>query len=444
MYRAYLEQSQIFVGIYWQRYGWVGPGMEISGLEDEFRLAAGMPMLLYLKRPAPNQEPGLTAMINSIRSAGATSYRHFTTARELERLLVDDLAVLLSESFADATMSIGAPHPSRGQSGEPGGAELPVGTVTFLLTDIERSTRLWEAEPEAMEVALQQHDRLLLEVIEEHGGKVIASRGEGDSFFAVFPSAVSAVEAAGVCQLRLVGQAWPTGTALRVRMGLHTGEARVRGGDHVDHSPINRCARVRAAGHGGQVLLTKATRDLVAGHLGSGFGLKELGDFRLRDLAAPELIYQLIHADLPAEFPPIGTVAARTGNLPLQVSSFIGRARELDQITAALGEARVVILTGAGGVARPGWRCRPRDRCRRGFVTAPGCVNWARCATQLGWTMRLRRCFQSSPRPARAAATLWWSSCAVSSCYWCWTTVSICSKQRRRWPVYCSGHVSGS
>ena len=94
MYRAYLEQSQIFVGIYWQRYGWVGPGMEISGLEDEFRLAAGKPMLLYLKRPAPDQEPGLTAMIEGIRSAGTVSYRHFATARELERLLTDDLAVV--------------------------------------------------------------------------------------------------------------------------------------------------------------------------------------------------------------------------------------------------------------------------------------------------------------------------------------------------------------
>ena len=106
MYRAYLEQSQIFVGIYWQRYGWVVPGMEISGLEDEFRLAAGMPMLLYLKRPAPDQEPGLTAMIAG--SAGTASYRHFATAMELERLLTDDLAVLLSESFADATINIGA------------------------------------------------------------------------------------------------------------------------------------------------------------------------------------------------------------------------------------------------------------------------------------------------------------------------------------------------
>ena len=349
MYRAYLEQSQIFVGIYWQRYGWVGPGMEISGLEDEFRLATGKPMLLYLKRPAPDQEPGLTAMIEGIRSAGAVSYRHFGTARELERLLTDDLAVVLSESFAGAAISIAASRPS---PTEPDGVELPAGTLTFLLTDIEGSTQLWETEREAMEVALQRHDRLLAEVIESHGGAVITSRGEGDSFFAVFPSAVSAVEAAGMCQLRLGREQWPTGTALRVRMALHTGEARLRGGDHVDHTPINRCAGVRAAGHGGQVLLTKSTSDLVAGSLGGGFGLKRLGEFRLRDLAEPELIFQLIHADLPVDFPPIHTVAERTGNLPLQVSPFIGRARELDQTAAALGEARVVTLTGAGGVGK--------------------------------------------------------------------------------------------
>src|ERR1700759_5278206 len=104
MYRAYLEQSQVFVGIYWQRYGWVAPGMEISGLEDEYRLAAGKPMLLYLKRPAPGPEPRLKAMIDSSRAAGTVSYRTFATARELERLLADDLAVLLSESFAGAAV----------------------------------------------------------------------------------------------------------------------------------------------------------------------------------------------------------------------------------------------------------------------------------------------------------------------------------------------------
>ena len=193
---------------------------------------------------------------------------------------------------------------------------------------------------------------LLTEVIEGHGGVVVTSRGEGDSFFAVFASAVSAVEAAGACQLRLGTEAWPAGAALRVRMGLHTGEAQVQQGDHVDHAPINRCARVKAAAHGGQVLVTKTTRDLVGGRLGGGFGLKRLGEFRLRDLAEPELIYQLTHADLPADFPPLRTLAERTGNLPLPVSSFIGRARELEQTAAALGQARVVTLTGPGGVGK--------------------------------------------------------------------------------------------
>src|SRR6266480_3853425 len=139
MYRAYVEQSQVFVGIYWQRYGWVAPGMEISGLEDEYRLAAGKPMLLYLKRPAPDQEPRLAAMIDGIRAAGTVSYRTFATARELERLLADDLAVLLSESFAGAAVSSRAPGPLPAGSGRPGEAELPAGTVTFLLTDIEGS-----------------------------------------------------------------------------------------------------------------------------------------------------------------------------------------------------------------------------------------------------------------------------------------------------------------
>jgi len=352
MYRAYLAQSQVFVGIYWQRYGWVAPGMEISGLEDEFRLAAGKPMLVYLKRPAPDIEPRLAAFLDSIRAAGTVSYRTFATARELERLLADDLAVLLSESFTGASIASGAPRLAPAGPGERMEADLPAGTVTFLLTDIEGSTRLWENAPAAMEVALAQHDRLLAGVIGAHGGVVVTSRGEGDSFFAVFPGAVEAVEAAGACQLALNVEAWPAGAALRVRMGLHTGEARARGSDRVDHAPVNRCARVKAAGHGGQVLVTKTTRDLARERLGGGFGLTRLGEFRLRDLAEPELIYQLTHADLPADFPPLTTVAERPGNLPVPVSSFIGRERELEETAAALRQARVVTLTGPGGVGK--------------------------------------------------------------------------------------------
>jgi len=375
MYRAYLAQSQVFVGIYWQRYGWVAPGTDISGLEDEYRLgaAAGMPMLLYLKRPAPGLEPRLAAMIDSIRAAGTTSYRTFATPRELDRLLADDLAVLLSESFAGsaagaaaaggaaagglAAAGLAAGPGAAGPAGpaaadDPAGEELPAGTVTFLLTDIEGSTRLWESVPEAMGMALERHDRLLTEVIEGHGGTVIGSRGEGDSFFAVFPGAVAAVEAAGACQIRLAAEEWPAGAALRVRMGMHTGEVRARGSDHVDHAPINRCARVKATAHGGQVLVTKTTRDLASGRLGGGFGLRRLGEFRLRDLAEPELIYQLTHADLPAEFPPLAGLAERAGNLPLQATSFVGRAREKSEVLALLAGSRLVTLTGPGGAGK--------------------------------------------------------------------------------------------
>src|SRR5262249_58198106 len=138
---------------------------------DEVRLAAGQPMLVYPKRPAPGQEPRLAAMIDAIRAAGSVSYRTFATPRELERLLADDLAVLLSEHFAGGGAQV----------------ELPAGTVTFLLTDIEGSTRLWETVPEAMEGALERHNRLVTEVIGEHGGVVVTSRGEGDSFSARFP-----------------------------------------------------------------------------------------------------------------------------------------------------------------------------------------------------------------------------------------------------------------
>src|SRR5215472_8129811 len=312
--------------------------MDISELEDEYRLAAGKPMLLYVKRPAPDEEPRLAAMIEGIRAAGTVSHRTFATARELERLLADDLAVRLSESFEGAAAVAVA--------------DLPAGIATFLLTDIEGSTRLWESVPDAMTEALERHNRLLTDVIEDHGGVVVTSRGEGDSFFTVFPSAVAAVEAAGACQLRLGSEPWPAGATLRVRMGLHTGEARAEGSERVDHAPINRCARVKGAAHGGQVLVTKTTSDLAGGRLGGGFGLKRLGEFGLRDLAEPELIYQLTHDGLPAEFPPIRTVAERPGNLPVPVSSFIGRAGELEQTAAALGQARVVTLTGPGGVGK--------------------------------------------------------------------------------------------
>lgn len=165
-------------------------------------------------------------------------------------------------------------------------AGLPAGTVTFLLTDIEGSTRQWEAAPDAMAVALEQHNRLLTDVITGHGGVVVTSRGEGDSFFAVFASAVDALTAAAAAQDRLAAEPWPPPCAVRVRMGLHTGEADLRAGEYHGHMAINRCARLKGAAHGGQVLVTQATRDLAVPLLAGSLGFRDLGEHRLRDLAA--------------------------------------------------------------------------------------------------------------------------------------------------------------
>jgi predicted ATPase/class 3 adenylate cyclase len=350
MYRAYLEQSQVFVGIYWQRYGWVGPGMEISGLEDEFRLAAGKPMLLYLKRPAPDQEPRLTTMIDSIRAAGTTSYRAFATPRELERLLADDLAVVLSESFRSAAEGTAAPRRSPAGPGEPGEAELPAGTVTFAVTDIEGSARLWETEPAAMARSLVLHNETLHAAFGHHGGVVFSTMG--DEMAVAFSSAAGAVRASVEAQRALIAAPWPTGTGmLKVRMGLHTDEVALSDGQYAS-APLRRCARLMAAAHGGQILMSDATEALVRSQLPDGATVLDLGEHRLRDLAGRMHIFQLVHPDLPGAFPALRTLDALPGNLPLQVSSFIGRARELGQTAAALSEARVVTLIGVGGVGK--------------------------------------------------------------------------------------------
>ena len=357
MYRAYLEQSQVFVGIYWQRYGWVAPGMDISGLEDEYRLAAGKPMLLYLKRPAPDQEARLTTLIDSIRAAGTTSYRTFATPRELERLLADDLAVVLSESFRGAAEGTAAPRRSSAGPGEPGEAELPAGTVTFAFTDIEGSTRLWETEPAAMARSLVLHNETLHAAFGHHGGAVFSTMGDGMAV--AFSSAAGAVRAALEAQRALMAAPWPAETGvLKVRMGLHTdeavlrhGQAVLRDGQYVNR-PLNRCARLMAAAHGGQILMSDATGALVRSQLPDGASLLDLGEHHLRDLAGRMHIFQLVHPDLPGAFPVLRTLDAFPGNLPLQVSSFIGRARELKQTAAALGESRVVTLIGVGGVGK--------------------------------------------------------------------------------------------
>jgi predicted ATPase/class 3 adenylate cyclase len=218
----------------------------------------------------------------------------------------------------------------------------PSGTVTFLFTDIEGSTRLWQQDEEAMRSALSRHDELLAGVVAEHAGVVFSSMGDGIA--AAFPSASGAVKAALAAQGSLEVEVWPTGTPLRVRVGLHTGEAELRDGDYFG-TAVNRAARLTAIGHGGQVLLSLATAEALGD---AGPALVDLGEHRLRDLDRPMHVFQVGEGVFPA----LRSLDSFLGNLPFQVSSFVGRDRELVRGVEALGSSRVVTLTGVGGVGK--------------------------------------------------------------------------------------------
>jgi class 3 adenylate cyclase len=205
--------------------------------------------------------------------------------------------------------------------------------VTFLFTDIEGSTRLWEERPDEMRVWVAEHDALFREAIEANDGYVFATGGDG--FAAVFGRAADAVAAAGECQAAIARL-----DRIKVRMGISTGEVQERGGDYFG-PPVNRTARLMAAGHGGQVLISAVTAELVP-----GLALRNLGEHRLRDLGSPILVWQLGDD----EFPPLKTLDARPGNLPVQLTTFIGRETDVKAVSALLGEHRLITLTGVGGV----------------------------------------------------------------------------------------------
>jgi predicted ATPase/class 3 adenylate cyclase len=223
--------------------------------------------------------------------------------------------------------------------------ELPTGTVTFLFTDIEGSTRLLQSFGERWQSILGDHHRLLRHAIREAGG--IDLRTEGDAFFAVFRSAPAAVAAATAAQRALAAHPWPPGATIRVRMGIHTGEAALGGDDYVGLD-IHRAARIAATGHGGQVLVSSTTSDLTRATLPDGVGLRDLGEHRLKDLARLERIYQLTIDGLTVDFPPIRSLETPT-NLPAQRTSFVGRQHEVDRVKELLRGPGLLTLTGPGG-----------------------------------------------------------------------------------------------
>ncbi len=221
--------------------------------------------------------------------------------------------------------------------------------LVFLFTDVEGSTRTWELQPEGMRAALGRHDALLRNAIANHGGRVFKSMGDG--FAAVFSDPAAAVSAAFEAQRELFRQDWQGLPVLRVRMALHTGSAEARDGDF--YGPIvNRVARLLDSAHGGQILLTGAIFQALGGSLPPGCEARAVGSYRFRDLLLPEEIYQLVHPQLPPVFDRLRALAAFPHNLPTQLSSFIGREKELSALSEWLEGSRVLSLTGPGGTGK--------------------------------------------------------------------------------------------
>jgi class 3 adenylate cyclase len=211
----------------------------------------------------------------------------------------------------------------------------PSGTVTFLFTDIEGSTRRWEADPETMRTALAAHDDVLRTSVEGHGGWLFKHTGDG--VCGAFSDAGDAVAAAVDAQRRL---------DLPVRMGIGTGTSELRGDDYFG-TALNRAARVMGVGHGGQILVSSSTAGLL-----DGVDLLDLGEHRLRDLSGAEHLFQVQAEGLVTEFPALRTVDATPGNLPVQSTSFVGRDVEVNQFSKLVRAHRLVTLTGVGGVGK--------------------------------------------------------------------------------------------
>jgi Adenylate and Guanylate cyclase catalytic domain len=285
-----------------------------------------------------------------------------------------------------------------------------------LFTDVEGSTRRWEADAEGMRVALAAHDEVLCKAIEAHGGRLFKHTGDG--VCAAFASPRSAVDAAVAAQRTL---------GLPVRMGLATGEAELREGDYFG-AVLNRAARVMAAGHGGQILVAESTAVLLR-----GVDLDDLGQRRLRDLLTPVGVFQVRAPGLRAEFPPLRALDASPGNLRPAVTSFIGRESAVAEVAAAVRAHRLVTLTGVGGVGKTRLALEVAGRLADEFADGVWVFELAAVAdpASVPDAVAARRYSRSTKRPASrplAASSTPTSSMRLSRMVWC----STCAMSRRR------------
>ena len=228
---------------------------------------------------------------------------------------------------------------------------IPTSTdsLTFLFTDIENSTQLWEQHPKAMKIALARHHTILRQTIADHHGQIF--KAVGDGFHAAFPSAMDGLKASMAAQRALYVEAWAKETPIKVRMALHTGIADAQNGDY--SGPLfNLLARLIAAAHGGQTLLSAAFYEQVQAHLPPDVEVRDMGERRLRSITRPQRIYQTLAVGLPSQFPPLKTLDDFHTNLPAQLTSFIGREKEIDDVKGLIKTNRLITLIGSGGTGK--------------------------------------------------------------------------------------------
>ncbi|MDA0350594.1 MAG: NB-ARC domain-containing protein [Chloroflexi bacterium] len=230
-------------------------------------------------------------------------------------------------------------------------SDLPTGTVTFLFTDIEGSTRLWEDAEEPMRAAMVRHDEIVDRIVADCHGVNVSPRGEGDSRFIVFPDATEAVTAAIALQRTLQAEIWDLPRPIKVRIALHTGIADMRGGDYYG-SAVNRSARLRSLAHGGQTVISGSTHELVQDSLPPGISLRDMGLHGLKDLTRPEHVFQVNEEGLPADFPPLKSLDVLRHNLPTQLNELIGREREGAELAELLHRERFVTILAPGGTGK--------------------------------------------------------------------------------------------
>jgi predicted ATPase/class 3 adenylate cyclase len=286
---------------------------------------------------------------------------------------------------------------------------VPAGTITFLFTDLEGSTRLWEQFPEAMKGALKRHDAILRSAIEAAGGHVVKATGDG--MMAVFGGAADAAAAALAGQLALTAEPWGVTGPLQVRMGVHAGQAEQRAGDYFGPT-VNRTARLMAAGHGGQVLLSASAAALAAEQLPARASLLDLGEHRLKDLGRPERVFQLVRPDLPANFPPLAAARPGSTGLPARAAELVGREAELAEIGGLLADAsvRLLTLTGPGGTGKTILAIRAAEIVAPGFADGVSFVDLSASRDTNAVLVALARAVglgEVIDRPLREALTDW-------------------------------------